>query len=218
MTSLDYLEQQEVVQSTYEEEKNRRLEVLLPEFKNTFHQYAKFISEFVKLPSDSQYGLLRSKKSFVKENFIAFFIIMREAGFPDIFLVQDSDEGSTLKDHIVHDGSVVLYRELARNVDLKCSVTAIDEDLCELFTDQFITVRRYTKRRGGLTLLYLMRGLYGEDAVREYLYRCSNEAPESSLVDMVSLLPHWNEVKDVPLPWAIGLYPADVAEPSKNVV
>lgn len=186
-------------QLSYERESSR--------FDLSFSRYPKFIEEFKEVEFDTQMALLRAQKQFTEAQFIAYYILMKDAGFPAVSIIQDRESGFAS-----------LYKKLSRNIEIKCPIEPVEEDFFKKFIEIFSTFYEHRHVRGVMTILYVARAMYGEEVVREYTDRVKSEAPTSTLIDMVALLPHWNSVRDSHLTWAISLYPADVVEPSKNVV
>lgn len=168
-------------------------------FLREFQIYPKFVKEFQEIEFDTQLALLRAQKQFTEQQFIAYYILMKAAGFPVVSIVQDRVTGFSS-----------LYKKLGRVIEIKCPLEPVEEDFFKKFMDVFLTFYAYRHARGAMTVLYLARAMYGETAIREYVDRVKDEAPTSTLIDMVTLLPHWDSVKGSHLPWAITLYPADV--------
>lgn len=184
---------------SYERESSR--------FDLSFSRYPKFVEEFKEVEFNTQMTLLRAQKQFTEAQFIAYYILMKDAGFPAVSIIQDRESGFAS-----------LYKKLSRNIEIKCPVEPVDEAFFKKFIETFSTFYEHRHVRGVMTILYVARAMYGEEVVREYTDRVKSEAPTSTLINMVALLPHWNSVRDSHLPWAISLYPADIMQPSTTIV
>lgn len=194
-------EEKDIEKALKNDRRNKGYETFLPELEFRFKGSPRFIREFRKAPRDAQYDLLRVHKTFTDNHFIAYFFLLKNAGFPKVSIVQDEKNGYK-----------ALYKKMAKAVELKSPSTEIDPYVAKIFLDQFSLSFRLRGHRGGLTILYFMRGMYGDEPVREYLERRYNEAPKSTLTEMAAVIPHWEEIKKSPIFWAIEFYRSDVVE------
>lgn len=166
------------------------------QLETTFQKFPESLEEFDSVSVEKQLELMRVSSSFSTSDFRAYFILMKRLDFPKPSVMGDWNVGYK-----------TLYKKMSKNTELKCLSTEIDKILMENIKSIFgVGMFSYTSNRGLITLTYVLRGMYSEVALREYVDRFYTEASDSSIIDLVNVLPHWETVKDYPLSWSIKLY------------
>lgn len=168
----------------------------LTSFKLKYDKYPEFIKDFTSIPAEPQLEMLRVESCFSGEYFIAYFSLMKAAGFPKTSVMQAVDSGYRS-----------LYKKIGRNVELQCPITEMDSAIIREIMEGFRLGRRqFGSARGEITVIYMLRALYGEEVLIDFISRARNEADEVTVLDLVNVLPHWTEIKEYPLSWGVKLY------------
>lgn len=177
----------------------KRYEKWLKALENRYEDVPWFLDLFKSIDRVIQMKLMQVESCFSQRMFIAYVLVMRNLEFPEVSIMETASTRA-------------LHKKLLQKVELKVPRNSVvSPDLMILFGVHQPRASM-SHRRGAATLVHMLAAVYGEDAIREISSRTNEEVPLATIIDVVQILPHWDEVRDHPLSWALSIYSLNTSE------